>query len=522
MLRRRLPTLSPRRAATVTAVAAAGIGLVIGGSGAASAASTPAPDMHMHMTTPASGPHYARATPAVALVQATGLATTAFLKAPGVVIHSSDDGYSIPFAAANGVFVNNNGVLVANFGPSRVNKEQVRIAAVNDIFRDVYQIKPPANPFARHTIPDANENLQLQACYANSSVSPCVIETQVLYRVYPNHVKSGKGQLADLLSTTGDMLVLRAGGNVPTASVQPSLPNGTHEVSVIGFTGLPSIKTQPTIVPNHLVVNGKSAMLMEPDTVAKELGSYRYGAAVIDGENPTAPLIGVYTGGADGAGVTLYGQVQSTLQRAGISAQRGAIDDAFGNAETFYEVQHYAHAIAPLQSVLKLDPQNAVATIQLADSKMKANTPADKSSSDVGVTTPTSKSGGLAWWVWALIAVGVLALIAAVGIVLYRRRRGDGPGPGPSAPVALPDAGSGYLPQQSLAYAEPARVARQLPGGHAESESSHEAAVTRVISPVQLEAPLQSFRKQRHCTQCAAAVSPSAKFCGFCAHPTGN
>lgn len=169
---------------------------------------------------------------------------------------------------------------------------------------------------------------------------------------------------------------------------------------MIGFTGLPSIKTQPTIVPNHLVVNGKSAMLMEPDTVAKELGSYRYGAAVIDGENPTAPLIGVYTGGADGAGVTLYGQVQSTLQRAGISAQRGAIDDAFGNAETFYEVQHYAHAIAPLQSVLKLDPQNAVATIQLADSKMKANTPADKSSSDVGVTTPTSKSGGLAWWVW--------------------------------------------------------------------------------------------------------------------------
>jgi hypothetical protein len=234
-------------------------------------------------------------------------------------------------------------------------------------------------------------------------------------------------------------------------------------------------------------------------------------------------LIGIYSGtGADGAGVTLSGQVKSTLQSEAVLPSRGAIDAAFVNAETFYEAKHYSHAIGPLQTVLKSDPQNAVVAIQLVDSKKLANTPADDSSSDVGVTTPTSKSSSMAWWVWALIGVGVLAVIAAVGLALSRRRGRNGPGSGPSAPVALPDANSGYLPQQSLAYSAAPPVARQLPAGHNELESAGEVMATRVISPAQFEAPLQSFRKQRHCTECAAALSPNAKFCGYCAHPTGT
>src|SRR5262249_20926880 len=160
-------------------------GLALSGSGAAFAASTPAPDMHMHMT-PAAGPHYARATPAIALVKATGLATTAFIKGPGVIVHSPPSGYTIEFSAANGVYVNDNGVLVTTFGTSPVTKAQVRRAAVNYIFRDVYQVPLPANIFSERTVPNAAENAQLQACYKDTPNSPCVIVTDLLYRVYPN------------------------------------------------------------------------------------------------------------------------------------------------------------------------------------------------------------------------------------------------------------------------------------------------------------------------------------------------
>ena len=506
--------------------------LMLGAVGGVASAATSPPEMHMH-SGPAMGStdtqavpgvsYLGRATPSVALVEALGVAQTAFIKPTGEIDHSPPSGYDIPFAAANGVYLNFNGILVADFSPSHVGLAQVRQAAVNHIFADVYHMGLPKDIFARQVLTNPVENAQLQSCYANTPQSPCVILPQLLYRVYPNRIKADKGLLGDVLGTTNGLTVLRAGNNVPTGNLQTSLPNGTHKVAVIGFTGIPSLQKQPVMVSTELKVTGASAVLTNPDAVMHALGNDRYGAAVVDAEDPLAHVVGIYTGGgADGAGITLAGKVKDTLTAGGISPARGAIDSVFAGAEHYYEIHHFAHAVDQLTTVLQDDPQNAVATLQLADSKSKANTAADLSTADENVTTPAPKKTGLEWWAWILIGLGALVVLGALSVPVYRRRRGgsDGGGPHdsspggswPGAPQSVPHAGSSG--PQPVTY--PA-------GGVPETKGSvPDMSVTRVVTRPEIEQPLQAFRTQRHCTECAAQLSPNAKFCGYCAHPTAH
>jgi S1-C subfamily serine protease len=214
--------------------------------------------------------------------------------------------------------------------------------------------------------------------------------------------------------------------------------------------------------------------------------------------------------------------IRSVLREAGVQPTRGELDTAFAKAMEYYWARHYSAALPLFQKVQDLQEGHLLAKKYLRASQAKAGSP-----DDIPLVSSTGATARSSLRFWALVALGVLIVIALALLALgwWRRRRRATPG---HAYMPSPAEGDGRLdigPVEDLDHDEPtlehgAAMPAPVPGpvgarramDGAGLAANSQPAVRRDSVMVQdQEAPARGF-----CPYCGTRLAPEARFCSGC------
>jgi hypothetical protein len=464
--------------------------------------------------------------------------------------------YELMTTAGSGFAVDPSGVIVAAGGVIVPDNRKAEIFAVNKVFNERYGRRAPlpADPTKTQTIRDTNPddpiNGRLQRCYkpnTTDSTGGCLTHMTRLVRVYPfvaSQKQHGNLSAEVLYPTNGkaDVAVLKVGASsMPTVDLAPSTEQADN-FSTLGFTKVPTDppSDKGPMVKNvgHLIGDGPDVEKdkYQPKLVDAIIAGV-WGGPVVGRQGRTAGFLQVRPTGV-GTELEPYltdvNEIRAALKAADVQPRRGPTDAVYEAAMHNFKNKHYAAAIPSLTQTVRLYPGHALATHNLDVANQKKGTPEDLSGSQSGVKGITASTDGLSPWVIAGI-VGLLAVLALLGMGALRRYRGDGrSSPAPPATAAPPPASAN---RERTATREPMSWPRSVwaPEPKEQRErSTPSAPATPAPRPAPEEAravpaprraPVATVEPRDaapaeigFCTDCGKPLGHEHKFCGYCGH----
>jgi S1-C subfamily serine protease len=213
--------------------------------------------------------------------------------------------------------------------------------------------------------------------------------------------------------------------------------------------------------------------------------------------------------------------IRSVLREAGVQPTRGELDTAFAKAMEYYWARHYSAALPLFQKVQDLQEGHLLAKKYLRESQAKAGGPDDIPL--VPSSTGATDRPGLL--LWALVALGVLIVVALVLLALrWRRHRATSDRAYTSIPA---DAGGRphVHPADDIDHHEPALEddaamptpvpgpvgARRVMDGAGLAANSRPDLRSGTVMVQDQESPARGF-----CPYCGTRLAPEARFCSGC------
>jgi hypothetical protein len=335
-----------------------------------------------------------------------------------VVIHQGT--YEVPQNEATGVLVTGDGVVATLYRLLREDLDKVTVPAANRLFAEEIGAQlvdgNDATGPTHATDPAVDEHLQ--HCYRR--VEHCIVVPNERYEVVllsAGQEEAVPATLVNAPSGPTDVALLRIGaGGLPTADLSPA-QEPVDDAAVVGLTwavsqGDPARRTwQPAGEPVRL----DGSRLTGGQTLTSSLAGGLNGGPVIDRATGGVLALADCDPATNAISAVGAASIQAALVGAGITPARSSFDDAFADGLTLINEEEYAAAAERLQTATTYF-DSALARDYLALARDRAAT------QDTAVDTPTPDDEGIAWWMWGLVALLVLAALAA-GLLIGRRRR---------------------------------------------------------------------------------------------------
>ena len=423
-------------------------------------------------------------------------------------------------------------------------EDVARIYAANRLFFDRLGLK---DIFGDLSDEEVYEEQRLSEPVLDQALQDCYNEDLCKYDVKPDvsvvaPVQVGgakpKGLPAKVRANThfdgGDVAALQLFdadplATVPLATTAGELQTG-QEIVALGFPAshtqiLPNGRTQPSSSFGHVsnVTSDGSSQVIQADI---KLESGTSGGAVTREDGKVVGMVSYSGVDENGDRTQVYLQtadnIRSVLREVGVQPTRGELDTAFAKAMEYYWANHYSAALPLFQKVQDLQEGHLLAKKYLRLAQAKAGGPDDVRlpSSSTGATEPR----GLVFW--ALVALGVLIVVALVLLALgWRRRWRAAPGraytPIPANGGGRPDVdpSDGFdhdepAPQRDAATHPPVGgavgPARTMDGGNVPANSQPSLRREAVMVEDQ-EVPARGF-----CPYCGTRLVPEARYCSGC------
>jgi S1-C subfamily serine protease len=420
-------------------------------------------------------------------------------------------------------------------------KEIARIYAANRLFfeelgwDDAYGELSAKERYEELLFEDPDANQLMQSCY-NEDLCKFEVRSDVTV-VAPVQVGGAKPKElpakigANTTFEEGDIAALQLIDADPLATVPLATTAGElqagQSIVAMGYPGsandiLTNGRTQPSSSFGHVsnVASDGNSQVIQVDM---KVESGMSGGPGIDDDGKVIGILS-YTGVDENRSRThAYLQtadnIRSVLREAGVQPTRGELDTAFAKAMEYYWAGHYSAALPLFQKVQDLQEGHLLAKKYLREAQAKAGGPDD-------VPLPSSSTGGSegrSLLFWALVALGVLIVIALVLLALgWRRRRRTTPGSayapipangGPQTDVDPWDAvehKASAFGHDAVEHAPVAGPTPAMDGGAvpANSQPSHRREAVMVRDQ---EAPARGF-----CPYCGTRLVPEARFCSGC------
>ncbi|MGY1707518.1 hypothetical protein ACI79C_23390 [Geodermatophilus sp. SYSU D00697] len=352
-----------------------------------------------------------------------------------VVIHQGT--YEVRQAEATGVLVTGDGVIATLYRLLREDLDTVTVPAANRLF--VEQIgaqlvdgNDTTGP-THATDPAIDEHLQ--HCYRR--VEHCIVVPHERYEVVLLSADSQDPVPATLVNQPSgptDVALLRIGaGGLPTAGLSPT-QEPVDEAMVAGLEwevsqSAPSTRSlQPADEPVRL----DGSRLTGGPTLTTSLAGGLNGGPVIDratgGVLALADCDPSFVVSAVGAA-----SIQAALVGAGITPARSGFDIAFADGLAQLNRAEYAVAAERLQTATTyFDSALARDYLTLARDRAAAE--------EEATSNPVPGDGGIAWWMWGMVALLVLGALVT-GLLIGRRRPPAGSDARPAPPQGTHSAG---------------------------------------------------------------------------------
>ena len=351
-----------------------------------------------------------------------------------VVIHHGT--YEVRQAEATGVLVTGDGVVATLYRLLREDLDTVTVPAANRLFVEqigAQLVDGNDTTDATHaTDPAIDEHLQ--HCYRR--VEHCIVVPHERYEVVllsADQEEPVPATLVNQPSGPTDVALLRIGaGGLPTASLSPTQePVDDAMVAGLDWEVSQSAPTARTLQPAVEPVRLDGSRLTGGQTLTSSLAGGLNGGPVIDrttgGVLALADCDPSFVVSAVGAA-----SVQAALVGAGITPARSGFDIAFKDGLTLINQEEYEAAAERLQTATTyFDSALARNYLALARDRAAAEDGADGN--------PVLDDGGIAWWMWGVVALLVLGALTA-GLLIGRRR------PAGSNDRPAPSAGTGHGP----------------------------------------------------------------------------
>jgi S1-C subfamily serine protease len=447
--------------------------------------------------------------------------------------------YRFNYGSGSGFVVNPNGLIITAAHVVDPSRQTVRNYAANKLFKDGGILDERANPFTQHTLPDPELSSLLEQCYDGVS---CHFDIKRTVRVYTPvqiaGVSAPKPLSARVLKSTGadntDVAVLQVDGSnmptVPLATTADDLKSGQSIVAA-GFPGsaadLPSGFTEPVKLFGR-VSNVRSDGTTK--VVEASIANLSHGMSGGPGVNSDGKVVGLISttrlDPADGSPTQIYlrtvDDIRAALRAAGgVQAARGEVDNLFSQAMDYFWNHHYSAALPLYQKVLNLYDGHPQAKKYLAEAQAKANT-----ADDLPLSTGRSDDGRSRLLTLGVPAL-VVAIVALIALVLFRRRRAAAKARPPVPTVHL--SGNGR-PDDLRPAAGDGQGLRTIPAGGADAlgqpdegqriELWEEPTPSSVAVATEEDEPSQlASSTTRFCTRCGNHLDEDDRFCGACGQP---
>jgi membrane protein implicated in regulation of membrane protease activity len=411
-------------------------------------------------------------------------------------------------------------------------QEIIKTYAANRLFfgqlKELFgEVQPSGDElFEEQHLSDRNRELWLRACYDEqickfdvkpdvTLVVPVQVGGEARSKDLPAKVRANThfdgGDIAALQVIDADADPMPT---VPLATSAGELQGG-QGIIAMGFPGshtkiLPKGTTQPSSSFGNVsnVTSDGSSQVIQVDM---NVESGMSGGPGLDEDGKVIGIIS-YTGvDENGDRTQVYLQtadnIRSVLREVGVQPTRGELDTAFAEAMEYYWAGHYTAALPQFQKVLDLQEGHLLAKKYLRLAQAKAGGP-----DDLPLTTSsTATDGGRSLTFWALVAAGVLIVIALVVLALvWRRRRRPAPDRD-RASMPVPTNGvDDDAPVLHPPVAGTVGLTRAMDGSDAPANSQPSLRREAVMVEDQ-EAPTRGF-----CPYCGTRQAPGARFCSGC------
>ncbi|MGY1690622.1 hypothetical protein [Geodermatophilus sp. SYSU D01105] len=352
-----------------------------------------------------------------------------------VVIHQGT--YEVPQAEATGVLVTGDGVIATLYRLLREDLDTVTVPAANRLF--VEQIgaqlvdgNDTTGP-THATDPAIDEHLQ--HCYRR--VEHCIVVPHERYEVVLLSADSQDPVPATLVNQPSgptDVALLRIGaGGLPTAGLSPTQePVDEAMVAGLEWEVSQSAPSTRSLQPANEPVRLDGSRLTGGPTLTSSLAGGLNGGPVIDratgGVLALADCDPSFVVSAVGAA-----SIQAALVGAGITPARSGFDIAFAEGLAQLNREEYAVAAERLQTATTyFDSALARDYLTLAQDRAAAQ--------EEAASNPVPGDGGIAWWMWGVVALLVLGALVT-GLLIGRRRPPAGSDGRPAPPPGTHSAG---------------------------------------------------------------------------------
>ncbi|WP_448624932.1 trypsin-like peptidase domain-containing protein [Geodermatophilus sp. URMC 64] len=344
-----------------------------------------------------------------------------------VVIHQGT--YEVPQAEATGVLVTGDGVVATLYRLLRENLDVVTVPAANRLFVEQIgaQLVDGNNTRGRTHATDPALDEHLQHCYQR--VEHCVVVPHARYEVVLLSADQQDPVPATLINEPSgptDVALLRVGaGGLPTASLSPT-EEAVDDAAVVGLTWAVSQSNPGTRAwqPADVSARLRGSTLTGSRDLTTSLAGGLNGGPVIDRATGGVLALADCDPATNAVSAVGAASVEAALIAADIPTARSGFDIAFADGLTQMNQHEYAAAVERLEAATTYF-DSALARQYLEVARERAN--AEEDAAD----TPIADGGGIAWWMWGLVALLVLAALAA-GLLIGRRRRPAGPDNGPA------------------------------------------------------------------------------------------
>lgn len=345
--------------------------------------------------------------------------------------------YPVDQAQVTGVLVSGDGVVATLYRRLQEELDTVTVPAANRLFveeLDAELVDGNGTTERTHaTDPALDEHLQ--HCYRR--VDHCIVVSHERFAVSLPGADETEAVAATLVNQpTGptDVALLRIGaGSLPTAGLSPAQePVDDAVVTGLAWQVAAADPTRRTLQPSAHDVRLDGTRLTATYDLQNVLAGGLNGGPVIDRRTGGVLALADCDPATGAIAAVGTASIRAALDRTGIETVRSGFDTALTDGLTLINQEEYAAAAEHLlEATTHFD--SPVARQYLAMARELA-------AAQQGPDDPVLQDGEIPWWMWASVALLVLAALLA-GLVIGRRRpRPAGPDDGPAPPPATGEA----------------------------------------------------------------------------------